>query len=74
MTFSKINYILLIIGLFIIVTGFVLMSGEGTSEEYFNPDIFSDTRIKQAPLICLFGYLFEIIAILWRSNSKSALY
>lgn len=63
--FTKINYILLAIGFVIILAGFILMSGDGTTEEAFNPDIFSDRRIKVAPMVCLFGFLFEVVAILW---------
>ncbi|MBO4215674.1 MAG: DUF3098 domain-containing protein [Bacteroidaceae bacterium] len=63
--FTKINYILLLVGMVIIVIGFILMSGDATSEEAFNPDIFSDMRTKVAPMVCLFGFLFEIVAILW---------
>ncbi len=70
LAFSKINYILLIVGLAIIVVGFMLMSGESTTEEAFNPDIFSDMRIKIAPMVCLFGFLFEIVAILWPSKKE----
>ncbi len=70
LAFSKINYILLIVGLAIIVIGFMLMSGESTTEEAFNPDIFSDMRIKIAPMVCLFGFLFEIVAILWPAKKE----
>ena len=70
LAFSKINYILLIVGLAIIVVGFMLMSGESTTEEAFNPDIFSDIRIKIAPMVCLFGFLFEIVAILWPAKKE----
>ena len=70
--FTKINYILLIIGLAIIVVGFILMSGDSTTEEAFNPDIFSDMRIKVAPMVCLFGFLFEIVAILWPDKADSS--
>ncbi len=66
--FSKINYILLVIGLAIIILGFILMSGNGTTEEAFNPEIFSDTRIKVAPMVSLFGFVFVIVAILWPSK------
>lgn len=66
--FSKINYILLVIGLAIIILGFILMSGCGTTEEAFNPEIFSDTRIKVAPMVSLFGFVFVIVAILWPSK------
>jgi membrane-bound ClpP family serine protease len=63
--FSKTNYILLVIGLAVIVLGFILMSGSGTTEEAFNPEIFNDTRIKVAPMVSLFGFIFVIVAILW---------
>lgn len=71
LAFTKINYILLLVGFAIIVIGFILMSGDATTEEAFNPDIFSDMRIKVAPMVCLFGFLFEIVAILWPAKSDS---
>ena len=43
--FSKTNYILLIAGMAIVIIGFILMSGGSSTEEAFNPDIFSDRRI-----------------------------
>ncbi len=36
----------------------------GSSETVFNPDVFSVRRIKVAPIVCLFGFLFIIYAIL----------
>lgn len=71
--FTKINYILLAVGFVIIVAGFILMSGDGTTEERFNPAIFSDTRIKVAPMVCLFGFLFEVVAILWPAKKNNKL-
>ena len=71
--FSKINYILLIVGFAIVVAGFILMSGDATTEEAFNPDIFSTRRIVVAPMVCLFGFLFVIVAILWRGRGKTQL-
>ena len=50
LAFGSLNYILLGVGIAIIVIGFILMSGEGTTEEMFNADIFSNTRIKVAPI------------------------
>ena len=70
MAFSKINYILLIIGFAIVVLGFILMSGAPTTEEAFNPDIFSTRRVVVAPLVSLFGFLFVIVAILWKTPKK----
>ena len=68
LAFGKLNYILLIVGFLIVVVGFILMSGNGTTEEAFNPDIFSTRRIVIAPMVCLVGFLFVIVAILWRQK------
>ena len=70
LAFSKINYILLIVGFVIVLIGLFLMSGSSTTEEAFNPDIFSATRIKVAPMVSLFGFLFVIVAILWPSKEN----
>ena len=44
---SKINYIILSIGSILIITGYVLMSGEGSTPAAYNPDIFSRLRIDR---------------------------
>lgn len=62
--FDKMNFILLAIGMAVVIIGFILMSGSGSSETVFNPDIFSVRRIKVAPVVCLTGFLFIIYAIL----------
>ncbi|MCQ2975868.1 MAG: DUF3098 domain-containing protein [Bacteroidales bacterium] len=63
--FGKENYKLLIIGFVIIVLGFILMAG-GASDDpnVFNEDIFSFRRITLAPIVVLFGFAFEIYAIM----------
>jgi len=63
--FGKLNFILLAIGMAIVIIGMVLMSGSGSTSDAFNPDIFSPIRIRVAPVVCLFGYLFMIVAILF---------
>ena len=55
-------YTLIIIGLLFIIAGLWLMSGESTTETAFNPEIFSERRIRLAPIVCLIGYLIEVIA------------
>ncbi len=50
----------------LIVTGYILMTGAGSTEQTFNPDIFSPRRIVLAPMLCLAGYLLMIIGILRR--------
>lgn len=59
------NYILLIIGFAIIIFGFILMiGGKAESPDEFNEKIFSFRRITLAPIIVLFGFVFEIYAIM----------
>jgi len=77
--FTKENYILLAIGFVIIVLGFILMSGGGSDDpNVFYPDndptkipeIFSARRITIAPILVLFGFFFEIFAIMASPDSK----
>lgn len=68
---DKINYILVAIGLVIIVLGFVLMAGPGSTTDAFEPDIFSARRIKVAPIVCLVGFVFMIFAIMYRPRKES---
>lgn len=48
----------------VIILGFILMSGPGSTETTFEPDIFSVRRIKVAPLVCFVGFIFMIYGIL----------
>ena len=64
--FDKVNFILLAIGMAIVIIGFLLM----TSETVFEPDIFSVRRIKVAPVVCLFGFISMIYAVLRKPKTK----
>ena len=61
---DKTNFILLAIGMAVVIIGFLLMTGPGSTEEMFEPDIFSVRRIKVAPAVCFFGFVFMIYAVL----------
>lgn len=67
---SKKNYIILMIGSILIIAGYILMSGEGSTLAAYNPDIFSGTRIRIAPLLCLLGYLLNVFGILYRPRQR----
>ncbi len=66
------NYTYLIIGFVIIVVGFLLMIGGKTDDPtVFNADeIFSFRRITLAPLVVLFGFIFEIWAIMKKPRAS----
>jgi uncharacterized membrane protein len=69
---SKTNLIICGIAVVIIILGFLLMIGPGTTAETgFNPDIFSARRIKIAPMVCLAGFLLVIVGILYPSHSET---
>jgi len=55
-----------------IVVGFCLMSGNPSTPEQFNPDVFSDTRVIYGPNICFFGYVLMIVGICVKSPRKAA--
>lgn len=65
--FGKENYRLLIIGLVVILIGFLLMIGGGSDDPaVFSEDIFSFRRMTLAPILVLAGYIIEIFAIMKR--------
>lgn len=68
--FGKTNYILLAVAAVAIVLGFMLMAGPGSTETHFEPDIFSWRRIKLAPTICFLGFIFMIVAIMYKPKDK----
>jgi len=71
---GKENLKLLLIGLIIIIFGFALMTGGRSNDpNVFNKDvIFSFRRITLAPVVVMFGFLFEIYAIMKKPKSKNA--
>jgi hypothetical protein len=66
------NYKLLIIGFVIIIVGFLLMIGGGSDNpNVFNEkELFSFRRITLAPLVILFGFGFEVWAIMKKPKEK----
>lgn len=63
--FGKKNYKFMLIGISIIVLGFILMSGGGSDNpKVFNPEIYNFRRIRLAPTLVLLGLGIEIYAIL----------
>ena len=45
LAFGKINFIMLAISVAIVIIGFILMSGSGSTETKYDPEIFSAMRI-----------------------------
>ena len=69
--FDKRNFIALAVGVVLILVGFVLMAGSGSTEDTFNPDIFSFRRIVLAPIVCLVGFFGIVAAIMLRPAASA---
>lgn len=68
--FDKVNYLLLAVGMIVVIIGFVLMSGGGSTEQAYDPSIFSSMRIKVAPVVCLVGFLSMVYAIIRKPKDE----
>lgn len=69
--FGKLNYIAMAICLAMIVIGFLLMAGSGSSAENgFNPDIFSTRRIVVGPAVTFLGFFLMVFAILLKPKKN----
>ena len=62
--FDRVNYILLAVGVAVVILGFILMSGSGSTMESFNPEIFSAMHIKVAPVVTFLGFVSIVYAIM----------
>jgi membrane-bound ClpP family serine protease len=69
--FGKTNYLLLLLGIAVIVIGFLLMIGGGSENpKVFNEAIFNFRRIRLAPTVVLAGFGITVFAIL--KNPKNS--
>lgn len=73
--FGKENYKWMLIGLALIVVGFLLMMGPDANTvdgkydpNVWNEDIFSIRRIRIAPMLVIAGFAVEVYAILKRKK------
>jgi hypothetical protein len=70
----KENYKLILIGLGIIVLGFILMVGGGSDDpNVFNEEkLFSFRRISLSSILVVFGFAFEVYAIMKKPKSDDS--
>lgn len=55
----------LLIGLLVMVSGYILMSGGGSKDpEVFNYAMFDFRRMVAAPIVIIMGIVIEIVAIM----------
>ena len=62
--FNKTNYIIMLIGILLIIIGFIIMAND--SEQYG----FGFMGITLGPIIVMTGFIVELFAITYKSKSK----
>ncbi len=73
LSFSKLNYRLLFIGLGINILGYLLMIGGATEDpnQFDASALFSDTRITLAPLLIVAGFVVIAYSIMRKPKTGS---
>ena len=69
--FGKENFVWSAAAIACIIIGFMLMSGGGSGDSTFNPEIFSTRRIVVAPIVTVIGFVLVIVGILRNSKDKN---
>lgn len=72
LAFDRTNFIMIAVSMLVVVVGFVLMSGGGSNEHVYDPEIFSTMRIKVAPIVCFVGFVSMICGIMRKPKSVEA--
>ena len=62
--FNKTNYTIMLIGILLIITGFIIMAND--SEEYG----FGFMGLTLGPIIVMTGFIVELFAITFKSKHK----
>lgn len=68
--FGKINFVLLAVSMLVVIVGLVLMSGGGTGDGSYNPEIFNAMRTKVAPVVTFVGFIAMIYAVLRKPKDE----
>lgn len=56
---------MLLIGLIVMISGYILMTGGGSDDpQVFNWDMFDFRRLVAAPTVIILGIIIEVVAIM----------
>ncbi|HLR37998.1 MAG TPA: DUF3098 domain-containing protein [Chitinophagaceae bacterium] len=72
--FTKSNYLFMIVGLVVIIIGYLLMiGGKSPNLNEFHPNqIYSFRRITLSPIVIIIGVLIEIYAIMKKPKTEES--
>lgn len=61
----------LLVGLIVMVSGYILMTGGGSTDpEVFNSSMFDFRRLVAAPLVIILGIVIEVVAVMGMFKNK----
>lgn len=72
--FTRENYVLMIIGLVVVLIGYLLMVGGKSPDpnEFYPDQVYSFRRITLSPIVIIIGFLIEIYAIMKKPKKNHA--
>lgn len=69
--FSKINYIIMLVGLVLLALGYLMLCGGGSDDpNVFNPEMFNGRRLFLSPILISLGLITEIVAIMYKGKKQ----
>jgi uncharacterized membrane protein len=68
--FGKENYKILIVGVLVVIIGYMLMVGGGAENpnEFHEDEIFSFRRVTLSPIVILAGFVIVLLGIMKKSK------
>ena len=65
-SFAKNNYLIILVGVFLVIFGFLMMTGGGSDDpnQFNEAELFSARRITLAPITVILGYIVVIVGIM----------
>ena len=68
--FGKENYVILIVGVVLVIIGYMLMIGGGSDDpaQFHAEEIFSFRRITLSPIVILLGFVVVLFGIMKKSK------
>lgn len=71
MAIDKRGLQLLLVGVIVMISGYILMMGGGSTDpQVFSWDMFDFRRLVAAPLVIVAGIIIEVVAIMGVARSK----
>ena len=69
-SFAKNNYLIILVGVFLVIVGFLMMTGGGSDNpnQFNEAELFSARRITLAPITVILGYIVVIVGIMRKSS------